>query len=576
MNLVLPPINDNVEGWGPLPSFPIAGLENIPIETLAKSERIARVVDFTANSRQDFRAGAFRRTTNREDEDDFTLVDTKAMPRPMGFRKGKGKGKGGFQLWNQQGAWGKGAQGQEARDPRTGKPLPPGSDLGKFGMKGKMPPKGKQKGKGKGFGKGRGGKASFRDWSVQTKPEWNVREEIVLPNLAKLSLDMKKFMREDMVWCGSLREYDKTFDRITPKLEKGLQKYDDVCFYNVTAREDPIIQDLMQQGVADVAVSDQVLATIMAAARSLYSWDIVITRVEDKLILDKRDGSHIDFLTVNETAPDPPQNDDKDSINAPVKLGLEASAINQNFSQQVLNTKLKEKKFEQPNPFEDEESGAKTACCAYRYQKFTLPGNPTGATETEQKDVTIVTRSDIDCIIPDNNGDKEVYGSIKALNEYVIKGNTGWRNSLESQRGAVLATELKNNSFKLARWTCQSLIAGVEVMKFGYVTRKNVLDPWRHSILNVQTHKTTDFAQQIGLTEKNAWGIVRNIVDMAMALPPGKYLLVKDPTKSVMRLYDIPWETFEEEDEEEDEEGEDEFVEDEEVGKGKGPAEKAP
>merc|ERR1719161_678628 len=141
-------------------------------------------------------------------------------------------------------------------------------------------------------------------------------------------------------WCGSLREYDKTLDRITPKLEKGLQKYDDVCFYNVTAREDPIIQDLMQQGVADVAVSDQVLATIMAAARSLYSGDIVITRVEDKLILDKRDGSHIDFLTVNETAPDPPQNDDKDSINAPVKLGLEASAINQNFSQQVLNTKL--------------------------------------------------------------------------------------------------------------------------------------------------------------------------------------------------------------------------------------------
>jgi translation initiation factor 3 subunit D len=52
-----------------------------------------------------------------------------------------------------------------------------------------------------------------------------------------------------------------------------------------------------------------------------------------------------------------------------------------------------------------------------------------------------------------------------------------------------------------------------------------------------------------------------------MQLPPGKYLLVKDPTKSVMRLYDIPWETFEEEDDEDEEE---EFEDDEEVGKGKG------
>jgi translation initiation factor 3 subunit D len=117
------------------------------------------------------------------------------------------------------------------------------------------------------------------------------------------------------------------------------------------------------------------------------------------------------------------------------------------------------------------------------------------------------------------------------------------------------------------------LIAGVEVMKFGYVTRKNVLDPWRHSILNVQTHKTSDFAQQIGLTEKNAWGIVRNIVDIALQLPSGKYLLVKDPTKSVMRLYEIPWETFEEE-EDDDEDGEDEFLDEEEVGKGKGPTAK--
>jgi translation initiation factor 3 subunit D len=36
-----------------------------------------------------------------------------------------------------------------------------------------------------------------------------------------------------------------------------------------------------------------------------------------------------------------------------------------------------------------------------------------------------------------------------------------WRQKLESQRAAVLANELKNNRNKLARWTCQALLAGM-------------------------------------------------------------------------------------------------------------------
>lgn len=42
-----------------------------------------------------------------------------------------------------------------------------------------------------------------------------------------------------------------------------------------------------------------------------------------------------------------------------------------------------------------------------------------------------------------------------------------WRQKLDSQRGAVIATELKNNSYKLARWTCCALLAGSEYLKLG-------------------------------------------------------------------------------------------------------------
>lgn len=36
-----------------------------------------------------------------------------------------------------------------------------------------------------------------------------------------------------------------------------------------------------------------------------------------------------------------------------------------------------------------------------------------------------------------------------------------------SQRGAILATELKNNSAKLAKWTAQAILAGSDQMKIG-------------------------------------------------------------------------------------------------------------
>ena len=41
----------------------------------------------------------------------------------------------------------------------------------------------------------------------------------------------------------------------------------------------------------------------MTAPKSLYSWDVIIKKYQDKLFIDKRDDENIlDFLTVNETS----------------------------------------------------------------------------------------------------------------------------------------------------------------------------------------------------------------------------------------------------------------------------------
>ena len=38
-----------------------------------------------------------------------------------------------------------------------------------------------------------------------------------------------------------------------------------------------------------------------------------------------------------------------------------------------------------------------------------------------------------------------------------------WRQKLENQRGAVLATELKNNASKIAKWTAAALVGWVRL-----------------------------------------------------------------------------------------------------------------
>lgn len=57
----------------------------------------------------------------------------------------------------------------------------------------------------------------------------------------------------------------------------------------------------------------------------------------------------------------------------------------------------------------------------------------------------------------------------------------------------------------------------------------------------------------MNLNLNNGWGIVRTIVDMVRGMKDGKYVLVKDPNKSLLRLYEVPAGTFEEAEGEEEE-----------------------
>lgn len=86
-----------------------------------------------------------------------------------------------------------------------------------------------------------------------------------------------------------------------------------------------------------------------------------------------------------------------------------------------------------------------------------------------------------------------------------------------------------------------------------FVSRANPKTNDKHVILGVIGWKPRDFANQMNLSLSNGWGIVRTIVDMCQSQEDGKFVLVKDPNKSILRLYEVPAASFEEDGEEQQE-----------------------
>jgi len=271
------------------------------------------------------------------------------------------------------------------------------------------------------------------------------------------------------------------------------------------------------------------LSHLMTCPRSVYSWDVVIQRVNKFYFFDKREESTIDLPTVNETSGLPSnQNEDQSAE----RLSQEAAFINQVFTQQVLSkTKAPIRVSDDDENAGDEED---VAPVLYRYRKWDLGD-----------DNILIVRCEVNCAVEENT--KTKYGYIRALNEFDPKvTGIDWRHSLETQRGTVLATEIKNNAHKLAKWTVSAMLGGCEWMKLGYVTRGNRgLNVNSHVVLGVQSYRPLEFGpQSVGLSVSNLWGVWRVFMEMSKGLKNGQHVLVKDPAKGLVRLYEVPADAF--------------------------------
>ncbi|KAL9638899.1 MAG: hypothetical protein Q9164_001274 [Protoblastenia rupestris] len=544
------------ETWGP-PTTTDALVDGVPYAPYSKGDKLGRMADWTTEGKDREGRGG-RQQYNRnyrdqqvygagtsslfavqvaEDESSFSVVDNTRTQKTRIFGRG---GNRGFQ-----------GRGRGGRDQRGGRGNYQNARVG--GRGGQQGYGYDQRG-----GRGRGGRRfgwkdydkpqRNRDSSVNIKPEWSMLEEIDFARLMKLNLDTSG--GEDMESYGFLYYYDRTYDKPPVKNTERKLNVVDRAAYNVTTSSDPIIQELADKDEATIFATDNILSMLMCAPRSVYSWDLVITKQGNKIYLDKRDGSSLDMVSVNENAADAPleaSEGNKDSINFPGALALEATFINHNFANQVVmesETSKSDMTHENPfyNPSEETEP---LASKAYKYRRFDL------SLEKDEDPLHLIVRTEIDAVVKNSISGDDQFLTLKALNEFDHKaqgsgGALDWRTKLSSQRGAVVATEMKNNSCKLARWATQAILARADVMKLGFVSRINPKAPNHHVILGVVGYDPRKFAEQMNLNLANGWGIVRTIVDMVRGMKDGRYVLVKDPNKQLLRLYEVPMGTFEE------------------------------
>merc|ERR1711916_85611 len=191
------------------------------------------------------------------------------------------------------------------------------------------------------------------------------------------------------------------------------------------------------------------------STRSVDPWDLVVKRIGDYLFIDKRDDGTFDFPRVRETATEPPNDDNgKTFINAPEPLSREAALVNQAYSQQVITDAKEPIRYENTSPFVEEDANVPEV--GYKYRHFSVEDE-----EAEHAHMDVVVRTQID-----------------AYHQYAVNNNDlNWRNVLDSQGGGVLASVVKDEASRLARFTTRALLADADLVSLGFVTRSH---PSRH------------------------------------------------------------------------------------------------
>ncbi|MES1906824.1 MAG: hypothetical protein MHM6MM_000056 [Cercozoa sp. M6MM] len=395
---------------------------------------------------------------------------------------------------------------------------------------------------------------------------------------------------------------------------------EDVAFVEPSTSEDPVLTELMEKdagmedahedGETTVYATDVLLSYLMSVANAAHSFDIVAVKKDGRIVLDSR--AHSD---VRETVPMVHETGSNsaltgEGINAPDELSREAGSVNNTFGEQIVCGK-DAVVSSNPHPFQQaaKEAGAKRASSThYRYRELRFSARDSVRTRQRKFD------SDDESEYEDDEFDDEPEevshakkgkkaakaAGEKQLGDLVIIARTqltgytsrfgekqdvfarafveceqakmpqhanerrprpgvrlgDWRRKLQSQPATVSMGEIRANLPLVSRWAMQAALAGAEDFRLGFVSRKLVTNNKTHECLHVERLTMGALLPRLRLELRNAYAVLKELLDAVRTAPDGKYLYLKHPEKSQVLVYRVADDEFDNEGDEDDEDDE--------------------
>lgn len=535
--------------WGPpLSNPPLLLLSDVPYAPYSKSDKLGKAADWATeatttkeqpsrgarNNRDPFHAYGtlaallFAAEEVETDAGDFLVVDLKALQTkaPVVLKRSGGgvAGVRGSSAAGSRGSTGP-ARVAPVLVPDTRRPALYGGQWGRQNEK-----------------------ARVRESLVKVGELWKVVYDVEFNKLNKLNVEVKD-AGVDLKLYGTVPYYNRAVEK--PFANAPLKRQE-----RHTARpralEDPVLQQLAQSHAGHIYTTDRCLAVLMLATRLVYLWDLTFVKKDDGAIfIDLRPNTVVDRESVDENAYDPPLDATDNDINNATNLAVEATLVNENLQAQVSDGRTKPLPHG-PAPFAGDEALPK----GYKYRLFKIPDGVSQARrrrgllqyddeeEEEIPHTDLVVRTEVDAVQP--TGETL---AVRALTEPVpttsheAQLHLSWKTKLATQKGAITAAELKKNNNKVSKWTTAAILAGVDTLKLGFVSRTNPKSAQAHSVLAVDLYKPVQLALQIGLNLNQGWGILKLFVDIVNAnVPEGEvgdktFVLVKHPNAAKLTLY---------------------------------------
>ena len=136
-----------------------------------------------------------------------------------------------------------------------------------------------------------------------------------------------------------------------------------------------------------------------------------------------------------------------------------------------------------------------------------------------------------------NDTPMEGLSNLFVLLEWNTK-HQSWTKDLDMMTTVLLNKEITDNASNFNRWTMQSILCGVQKMRFAFVQRTDIESSKSHKVVGMTAVNPNAFAKQLNLNITNCWAILKDLVTSVLAqeVTSAEYLYIKDPVGNNYRL----------------------------------------